>query len=123
MIYESAMSGCDLYNLPSAYLRRGVQGVQPPPPQKNKNKINDKGCEGGGRYLLTYFLGLKYFQVVEKFSRGGEKFSRGVEIFSGGVEKCSGGRWLRNFRGGGENLWGGCLMNFRGEQFKANLNL
>ena len=47
---------------------------------------------GGGGYLLTYFLGLKYFQ--------------------GGLRNIPGGG-VRNFRGGLRNFLGGGLMNFR----------
>ena len=55
----------------------------------------DGGGEVNSVYLLTYFLGLRFF-------------SSEVEIFSGGVEKFSGGG-IENFflGGGGEKFSGG----------------
>ena len=109
--------------------KRGVQGVQTPPPPKFSDfflKSEGKEIErkrkkrdvGGGLPLnilfgLIFFrVGLRYFQGALRNFRGVEKLSGGIDKFSWGVGKFSGG--VEKFSGGVEKFSGGGLRNFRG---------
>ena len=93
----------------------GVQGVQTHPEifnfflkseGKERERKRKKGMLGGGGLPLNIFFGVDIF------------FEWGWEIFGGGVRNFRGGGWeifggLRNFRGGWE-IFGGGLRNFGG---------